>query len=220
MFNKVTNPSINIIGTGNEPNEVSNAIVPTTSAVASGTPSSEEEIRRRTALRSEADSGIFTRNLDIILRNTFNFEDLIRKVTSEEYKIPMELPKMTKGRKMRINYKNRIFIHNFVGICIWKYMNNNDSWVKPKDLNTTSHPDTVTAFQRHVDTIKQRHSEIWKLLHRLEISTIDASSLHHFCHNTKALCKLGVWDLESTEETGIWHKFYDILREIEFRMKD
>ena len=220
VFTKVTNDSINITGTRNEANEVSYAKVPTTSAVASGTPSTEEEIRRRTALRAEADSGIFSRNLDIILRNQFNFEELIRKVTSEEYKIPNVLPNMVKGKKMRINYKNRIFIHNFVGICIWKFMNDNDSWVRPKDLNTTSHPDTVSAFQRHVDTIKERHPEIWKLLHRLQISTIDASSLHHFCHNTKALCKLGVWNLESTEEIGIWHKFYDILREINFRMSD
>ena len=83
--------------------------------------------------KSDIDSNLVLLNQDFIKDSQFDVADILDTLFNGDVLIPATLPNLP--QKSRLTYRNKTFVHNFVGLCIWKHMNNGDVWVKSNDLN-------------------------------------------------------------------------------------
>ena len=85
-------------------------------------------------LESVSKSGIDSNllNQDFIKDSQFDVAGILDTLFNGDVLIPATLPNLP--QKSRLTYRNKTFVHNFVGLCIWKLINNGDSWVKQNDL--------------------------------------------------------------------------------------
>ena len=170
-------------------------------------------------LESVSKSGIDSNllNQDFIKDSQFDVAGILDTLFNGDVLIPATLPNLP--QKSRLTYCNKTFVHNFVGLCIWKHMNNGDVWVKSNDLNVKKTPDNIIKFQHHVRVIRDMyHDKYWKPMSELDIDDIDPKLLFNFCANTRNLIIKGVWNNESKKIEGIYFMWKEMLVRIGFKM--
>ena len=85
---------------------------------------------------------------DFIANSTFHLRKLLHRLLFENSLIPLNLHNVPTN--FRPQTRNRTFVSNFVSLCIWKHMNENDTWITPSDLDAAKKPQNVRVFNHHV----------------------------------------------------------------------
>ena len=148
---------------------------------------------------------------DIIKKNTFDLEEVLIKATSEENLISEGM------LDMRVGYRNQKFLEGFVGVCIWKHMNNNDCWARPSSFDPFRNEENPAIFTYHIDCLRKKHTVLWKKVSDHGVNQIDYSKLHNFCHNIKSRYKKsGCWNEKSSEKNGVYEKYHEMLKNFDF----
>ena len=70
---------------------------------------------------------------DFIANSMFDVHTLLHRLLFENTLIPANLSNVPTN--FRLQTRNRTFVSNFVSLCIWKHMNENDTWIKLSDLD-------------------------------------------------------------------------------------
>ena len=91
-------------------------------------------------------------NKDFIADSTFEVKEIFETLFHGDVLLPRTLPNLP--ITTRLSYRNKTFVHNFVGLCIWKHINNGDSWVKQTDLNAKKNPENVALFYHHAKVLR------------------------------------------------------------------
>ena len=157
-------------------------------------------------------------DVDFVEESSFNVMSVFSSLFAGDTLIPDILPNMP---GMRITARNKSFVKNFISLCIWKHMNNGDTWVKESDFDLKKNPNNVTEFRFHEKVLKRKYSEeIWKHLTKLGIDQLDTKKLFNFCANTRNLIRIGDWNVDSQRGDGIYVKFHEMLDLIGFKMNN
>ena len=56
---------------------------------------------------------------------------------------------------------NSSFKLNYVGLLVWKFMNNNNCWLLPGSLQEGKNPENVHIFNGYVAFLRQHNQELW-----------------------------------------------------------
>ena len=167
----------------------------------------------------EIDPCISLLNVDWISESKFDVKFTFETLFNGDVLIPDKLPNLPAN--VRLKYRNKGFVHSFVGLCIWRYMNDGDTWLKPNDLILKKKPANVNAFNHHVKVMKENyHNEYWKHMAALKIQDINPGTLYSFCHNSRNLILQGSWDDNSNVIKGMYAPFKIMLDSIGFKMNN
>ena len=104
------------------------------------------------ACNSDVGSNVLLHNQDFLKDSNFDVTTIFDTLFSGDVLLPSSLPNLPVST--RLSYRNKCFVHNFVGLCIWKHINNGNTWVKPNDLVEGKNPDKVIKFQHHAKVIR------------------------------------------------------------------
>ena len=137
--------------------------------------------------------------------------------------IPQVLPNVAHGDTTHTNRRNKIFVRNFIGLCIWKNINGDGSpMVKKNTFNHEKSPDNVRDFRRHVTILEENYTFThWANMMAMGVTDVNESVLFNHCNNLKNTIKSGlIWNKDSDNTSGIYDIFVDILLEIGFPVKN
>ena len=158
-------------------------------------------------------------NQDFLKDSNFDVTTIFDTLFSGDVLLPSSLPNLPVST--RLSYRNKCFVHNFVGLCIWKHINNGDTWVKRNDFVEEKNPENVKKFLHHAKVMKELyHDQYWKFMNELDIKDLDPKTLFNFSNNTRNLIKVGSWDKESNKIEGIYFMWKNMLERIGFKMNN
>ena len=156
-------------------------------------------------------------NVDFIAESNFDVYKLFRTLLHENTLIPNNLSNTPTN--FRHQTRNRTFVSNFVSLCIWKHMNEDDTWIKPSDLDVQKKPDNVAEFNNHVKMMKNKyHDEFWVQMSKLNIKDLHPERVFHYCKNIRTDIMKGMWRDDNPKADGLYFKFKDLLDAIGFKM--
>ena len=158
-------------------------------------------------------------NQDFLKDSNFDVTTIFDTLFSGDVLLPSSLPNLPVST--RLSYRNKCFVQNFVGLCIWKHINNGDTWVKRNDLVVEKNPENVKKFLHHAKVMKELYNDqYWKFMDELDIKVLDPKTLFNFSNNTRNLIKVGSWDKESDKIEGIYFMWKNMLERIGFKMNN
>ena len=105
---------------------------------------------------TESDDWIELPRYDLMLNENVDYATIFDKLFASDdndnaVMIPDVLPNVSQGDTTRTHRRNKIFVRNFIGLCIWKNMNGDGSpMVKKNTFNHEKSPKNVKDFQRHL----------------------------------------------------------------------
>ena len=137
--------------------------------------------------------------------------------------IPEVLPNVADSDTSRTKQRNKIFVRNFIGLCIWKNINGDGSpMVKKNTFNHAKSPDNVRDFRRHVTILEENYTFThWANMMAMGVTDVNESVLFNHYNNLKNTIKSGlIWNKESDNTCGIYNKFVEILLEIDFPVEN
>ena len=98
-------------------------------------------------------------------------------------------------------------------------MTENDTWIKPSDLDVQRKPHNVRVFNHHVQIFKTRYrDEFWVHMQQLNIRDLLPERVFHYCKNVRTEIQKGLWTDDNPQDTGLYFKFKDLLGIIGFKM--
>ena len=154
---------------------------------------------------------------DFIADSTFDVRALLHKLLYEDTLIPDNLPDVPKN--FRLQTRNRTFVSNFVSLCIWKHIHNDDTWCKPSDLDVTKNPENVRVFNHHAKVMKTKyHDEFWVRMTALKIKDLFPERIFHYSKNVRTEILKGLWYDKNPQTDGLYYKFRFLLDAIGFKM--
>ena len=180
-------------------------------------PSYEEEYTY-----AESDDWKRLSKYDLMSNKTVDYATIFEKLFASDdngVMIPQVLPNVSQGDATRTCRRNKIFLRNFIGLCIWKNMNGDGSpMVKKNTFNPDKSPDNVRDFRRHVTILEENHTFThWANMQKLDITDVNANVLFNHCNNLKNTIKSGpTFNRMSDNTAGIYDRFVEILYEIDF----
>ena len=153
---------------------------------------------------------------DFIANSKFDLRTLLHRLF-ENCLIPLDL--RNTPTNFRPQTRNRTFVSNFVSLCIWKHMNENDTWITPSDLDVAKKPQNVRVFNHHVQILKSRYfDEFWQHIASFNIKDLLPERVFNYCKNVRTEIQKGIWTDENPKDTGLYFKFKDLLDRIGFKM--
>ena len=80
----------------------------------------------------------------ILVEFSFDIVEVLTDFTKEENKIPKVLMNLIQtGNILRAGRANTSFMHNFIGLFVWKHMNSGRCWMNNSDLDPIKNLNTV-----------------------------------------------------------------------------
>ena len=154
---------------------------------------------------------------DFIANSMFDVHTLLHRLFFENTLIPANLSNVPTN--FRLQTRHRTFVSNFVSLCIWKHMNENDTWITPSDLDVAKKPQNVRVFNHHVQILKSRYfDEFWQHIASFNIKDLLPERVFNYCKNVRTEIQKGIWTDENPKDTGLYFKFKDLLDRIGFKM--
>ena len=156
-----------------------------------------------------------------ILENcSFNILQLLKDCAKEEKKAPKTLPHVEEGIILRSTRSNNMCMHHFVGLCVWKHMNDGKYWMTKNDLDPMKILNNIEQFKGYVYYLRENENVLWRHLLVSGEFSIDTHKVYSFCANIRNKYRNSVWDLNLSSMVGVFRLFYDLLEQIQFPFRD
>ena len=150
-----------------------------------------------------------------ILKNQdFNIIALMNSATVVgEGQIPARMVNMT--TISRVGKANSSFKLNYVGLLVWKFMNNNNCWLLPGSLQEGKNPENVRIFNGYVAFLRQHNQELWDKVTTSHI--IPSDKIKNWVSNVKhRYGTYGTFHDASDTMSGLYIGQHKLLDEIGF----
>ena len=127
----------------------------------------------------------------------FDILQLLKDCAKEENKIKKNLPNLNGGTRLRSTRSNNMFMHHFVGLCVWKNMNEGKCWMAKNDLDPMKELNNIKQIKGCINYLCKNKNVLRRHLLMSGELSIYTHKVHSFCANVRNTYKNGVWDLKS-----------------------